>query len=384
MKFNFDEAINRRGTCSVKWDAAQDGVLPMWVADMDFRTAPCIVSALERRARHGIYGYARVPEAFYEALAGWFAKRHAFKIQKEWVLYTTGVVPALSAVIKALTVPGDKVVIQEPVYNCFFSSIKNNGCEILSSNLILKNGVYEMDFEDLEVKLSDPRARVFLLCSPHNPAGRVWTREELKMAGDLCAKHRVTVISDGIHCDLTLNGRRHIPFGSLGEAYLLNSVTCVSPSKSFNLAGLQVADIIAADREIREKIDRALNINEVCQIGPFAIDAQIAAYTEGAQWLDELRVYLQENFDTLKEFIRSELPRLSVVELEATYLPWIDCRALGVPSDQIFKLLYEKGGLWLNSGTMYGSAGEGFVRMNIACPRAMLLEGCERMKIALE
>lgn len=385
MKFDFDRVFERRGTDSVKWDLSKDSeVLAMWVADMDFKTAPAIIEALERRAKSGIFGYALPPEKFYEALIGWFKNRHGADIAREWLLYTTGVVPALSAIIRALTSPGDKVLIQEPVYNCFFSSIRNNGCEIVSSDLKILNGRYEMDFEDLERKLGDPKVKLFILCSPHNPSGRIWTKDELQRAGELCLRHKATLVSDEIHCDLLLGGRRHIPFLSLGGDIAKNSVTCASPSKSFNLAGLHVANIIAQDAELREKIDRALNINEVCEISPFAIDAQIAAYARGAEWLDELLAYLEQNFKFLRNFLRDNLPNLSAMELESTYLPWIDCRKLGLKSEEFSKLLLDKAKLWINPGTLYGKNGEGFVRINIACPRATLREGLERMKGALK
>lgn len=385
MKFDFDRVFERRGTDSVKWDLSKDSeVLAMWVADMDFKTAPAIIEALERRAKSGIFGYALPPEKFYEALIGWFKNRHGADIAREWLLYTTGVVPALSAIIRALTSPGDKVLIQEPVYNCFFSSIRNNGCEIVSSDLKILNGSYEMDFEDLERKLGDPKVKLFILCSPHNPSGRIWTKDELQRAGELCLRHKATLVSDEIHCDLLLGGRRHIPFLSLGGDIAKNSVTCASPSKSFNLAGLHVANIIAQDAELRGKIDRALNINEVCEISPFAIDAQIAAYARGAEWLDELLAYLEQNFKFLRNFLRDNLPNLSAMELESTYLPWIDCRKLGLKSEEFSKLLLDKAKLWINPGTLYGKNGEGFVRINIACPRATLREGLERMKGALK
>lgn len=384
MKFDFDKVFERRGSNSVKWDLSKDSdVLAMWVADMDFKTSPAVIEALEARAKSGIFGYALPPEKFYEALISWFKNRHQAEIEREWLLYTTGVVPALSAIIRALTSEGDKVLIQEPVYNCFFSSIRNNGCEIVSSDLKILSGRYEMDFEDMERKLEDPKVKLFILCSPHNPSGRIWTKRELQRAGELCLKHGVTLVSDEIHCDLLLEGRKHTPFISLGGDIAKNSVTCASPSKSFNLAGLHVANIIAQDAELRGKIDRALNINEVCEISPFAIDAQIAAYTRGAEWLDELLEYLSQNFKFLRNFLRDNLPNLSVMELESTYLPWIDCRKLGLKSEELSKLLLERGKLWINPGTLYGKNGEGFVRINIACPRATLTEGLERMKGAL-
>ncbi|MDR0961329.1 MAG: pyridoxal phosphate-dependent aminotransferase [Mediterranea sp.] len=376
MKPNFDEIIPRRHTHSVKWDAASaDDVLPMWVADMDFRTAPAIIDALEKRVRHGIFGYAKVPEEYYDAVIGWFGRRHKFTIRREWILYTSGVVPAVSAVIKALTVPGDKVIIQTPVYNCFFSSIRNNECEMSDNRLLYHNGVYSVDFDDLEAKASDPRAKLFLLCNPHNPAGRVWTREELQRMGEICLRHGVTIVSDEIHCDLVYDGHTHIPFASLGEEFLQHSVTCSAPSKTFNIAGLQVANIVAADAEIRRKIDRALNVNEVCDINAFAVEALIAAYNEGEKWLDALLPYLYDNYLCLKAFFTEHLPHLPILPLEATYLVWVNCSSLGLSSEAISKLLLEKGKVWVNEGIMYGEAGEGFIRINIATPRENLLKG---------
>ena len=380
MKYNFDEIVPRRNTNSYKWDsAANDDVLPFWVADMDFRTAPPIIDALEKRVQHGVFGYTKVPQAYYDAVTGWFERRHSFTFQKEWTLYTTGVVPALSAIIKALTVPGDKVIIQTPVYNCFFSSIRNNGCEIVSNQLIYKNGTYIIDFDDLEEKAADLRTKLLLLCSPHNPAGRVWSKEELIRIGEICMKNGVFVLSDEIHCDLVYQGYRHIPYASLGDDFLQHSVTCTAPSKTFNLAGLKVANIHAADEYTRNKIDRALNINEVCEISPFAVDALIAAYNGGEEWLEALKAYLHDNYLFLKGFFEKNLPQLPVTQLEATYLVWVDCSILRQSSADIAKMLFEKESVWINAGTMYGAGGENFIRINIACPRELLEKGLRRL-----
>ncbi len=376
--YDFDEIVERRGTSSYKWDSMPaDDVLPMWVADMDFCTAPAVVEALERRVRHGVFGYARVPGAWYDALGGWFERRHGWTIDREHVLTVDGVVPALSAVIKALTEPGDKVIVQTPAYNCFFSSIRNNGCVASESNLVYRDGTYTMDYDDLEARAADPDAKVMLLCSPHNPVGRVWSREELRRAGEICLRHGVVVIADEIHCDLIAPGYTHIPFATLGEEFERGSVTCVAPSKTFNLAGVQVAAIVAANPSIRRRIDRALNINEVGEINVFAVEALIAAYNEGAAWLDELRVYLHENYLCLCRFFESRLPHLRVLPLEGTYLVWIDCKALGIPSAEIAQTLLEKGRLKVNGGTMYGAAGEGFIRINIATRRENVLRALE-------
>lgn len=381
MNYNFDELIPRRGTNSVKWDTAENPeIVPMWVADMDFRTAPAIIDALIKRAQHGIFGYTKVPQAFYEAVKDWFFRRHNFSIQSNWILYTSGVVPALSAVIKALTEPGDKVIIQTPVYNCFFSSIRNNGCEKLENKLIYKNGTYSIDFEDLEEKAMDPKTKLLLLCSPHNPVGRVWTKDELQKIGEICHRNNVIVLSDEIHWDFVYPPHTHIPFGSINKEFLQNSVTCTAPSKTFNIAGLQVASIIAADENIRQRIDKALNINEVCDINVFAVEALIAAYTEGADWIDELKKYLYNNYLYLCEFFREHLPHLSVLPLEATYLVWVDCLDLQQTSLEIAESLLAKENLWVNEGVMYGDAGEGFIRINIATSLGNLKKGLEKIR----
>ena len=383
MKYNFDEITPRRNSNSYKWDSAKDAeVLPMWIADMDFRTAPSVIEALAKRVQHGIFGYTKVPDAYFDAVTGWFERRHGFSFQKEWILFTTGVVPALSAVIKALTSPGDKVIVQQPVYNCFFSSIRNDMCEMVSNDLTYKDGTYSIDFDDLEEKASDPQAKLLLLCSPHNPAGRVWTREELTKIGDICFRNNVIVVSDEIHCDLTYPGHTFIPFASVSEKFLYNSVTCSAPSKTFNIAGLQVANIFAADEEMRKKIDKALNVNEVCEINAFAVEALIAAYNEGEEWLDELRQYLYSNYIYLKDFFTQHLPQFTILPLEATYLVWVDCSSLGLSSAEVTKKLLDNEKLWVNEGTIYGAAGEGFIRLNIACPRELLVQGLDKIKKA--
>ena len=385
MKYNFDEIIPRRGTNSYKWDSAGDAdVLPMWVADMDFRTAPSVVEALKRRVEHGIFGYVRVPDAYYAAVTNWFARRHDWQIEKEWIIYTTGVVPALSAVIKALTAPGDKVMVQTPVYNCFFSSIRNNGCGMIANPLIYRNGTYQIDFADLEQKAADPSVKVLLLCNPHNPAGRVWTKQELTRIGDICIRNNVWVVADEIHCELVFPGHTYIPFASISQEFLMHSVTCTSPSKAFNLAGLQIANIISADTDIRTKIDKAININEVCDVNPFGVEALMAAYNDGEEWLEELKQYLFANYNYLRVYFEEYLPEFPVATLEGTYLVWADCSVLNQSSDETVKTLLEKEKLWVNEGSLYGEAGEGFIRINIACPRQQLIEGLNRLRRALK
>ncbi|WP_447642713.1 MULTISPECIES: MalY/PatB family protein [Chitinophagaceae] len=381
MQYDFDKAITRRNSSSQKWDLATDAdVLPMWVADMDFQTAQPILDALERKVKHGIFGYAKVPSAYYESVINWMERRHDFSVQREWILPTTGVIPALTAIIRALLQPEEKVIVQTPVYNGFFPAIHNNDCSVYCSDLIYQNGSYTIDFDDLENKLQEPEVKLLLLCNPHNPAGRVWTRDELTKVGELCLRYGKLMISDEIHCDLVYDGYRHVPFASISDAFLQNSITCTSPSKSFNLAGLQVANIFVADKDIRTKIYRALHQNTVADISPFAIEGLIAAYNESEDWLQQLLAYLHDNYQYTKDFFAQQLPQFPVLQLEATYLVWIDCSVLQKTSKEIGKILYHEGKVWINEGTMYGEAGNGFIRLNIACPRSILEEGLNRMK----
>ena len=381
MKYDFDEIIDRRETNCVKWDSAENpDVLPMWVADMDFRAAPAIIEAVRRRVDHGIFGYTRVPQSYYDAVTGWFSRRHGWNIDNNWIIYTSGVVPALSAIIKALTVPGDKVLIQTPVYNCFFSSIRNNGCEIMESPLVYADNTYSIDFEDLECKASDPKVKAMILCNPHNPAGRVWSRDELIRIGEICIRHDVVVIADEIHCELVMPGYEYTPFASISEEFSRHSVSCVSPSKAFNIAGLQIANIVCADAWRRAEIDRAININEVCDVNPFGVIALQAAYNECAEWLDQLLEYIHGNYEYMRSFCEEHLPDFPITKLEGTYLVWMDCRKFGLSSAELEKRLIEVAGLWLNAGTMYGQDGEGFMRWNIACPRARMIEGLKRFE----
>lgn len=392
MNYNFDKIVPRRGTNSYKWDTPhEDGVLPMWVADMDFRTAPAIIEALQKRVEHGIFGYTKVPEAYYTAVVRWFRNRHDWTIEPDWILYTIGVVPAVSAVIKALTKPGDKVIVQTPVFNCFFSSIRNNGCVVDSNLLIYKDNTYTIDFDDLERRAADPKAKVLLLCNPHNPVGRVWRRDELERIGRICLKNGVFVISDEIHCELTYNGHDYTPFASISKAFRHNSVTCLSPSKAFNIAGLQIANIISDNEELRRRIDKAININEVCDVNPFGVIATIAAYNESGEWLDELRNYLWENYLYVKRFFSEQLPQYPVLPLEGTYLVWVNFlapRKIFQAQEKIseaaanFFLAAEK--LMVSPGDLYGEGGDGFIRLNIACPRILLQEGLARLKRGVE
>lgn len=383
MEYDFSRPTERRGTDSYKWDSAPEAdIIPLWVADMDFETFPAITEALQRRVAHGIFGYTRVPEAYYEAVCNWFGKRHGWHINREDIIYTSGVVPAVSAVIKALTLPGDQVIVQGPVYNCFFSSIRNNGCETVSNSLIYNKEElrYEIDFDDLERKLAHERARLMLLCNPHNPGGRVWTRDELTRVAELCHKYGVRVVSDEIHCELTLYDNEYVPFGSLPDELSHGSITCCSPSKAFNTAGLQIANIVCRDAEVRNRIDRAININEVCDVNPFGVIALQAAYSdEGYEWLTQLRAYISSNYDLLRERFARELPKCKVMRMEGTYLAWIDCSELHISSDEIEEMLMHENKVWVNAGSMYGTEGAAFIRVNMACTSELLNEGITRI-----
>lgn len=383
MEYDFSRPTERRGTDSYKWDSAPEAdIIPLWVADMDFETFPCITEALQRRVAHGIFGYTRVPEAYYEAVCNWFGKRHGWHINREDIIYTSGVVPAVSAVIKALTLPGDQVIVQGPVYNCFFSSIRNNGCEMVSNSLIYNKEElrYEIDFDDLERKLAHERARLMLICNPHNPGGRVWTRDELTRVAELCRKYGVRVVSDEIHCELTLYDNEYVPFGSLPDELSHGSITCCSPSKAFNTAGLQIANIVCRDAEVRNRIDRAININEVCDVNPFGVIALQAAYSdEGYEWLTQLRAYISSNYDLLRERFARELPKCKVMRMEGTYLAWIDCSELHISSDEIEEMLMHENKVWVNAGSMYGTEGAAFIRINMACTSELLNEGITRI-----
>lgn len=385
MIYNFDEIIPRRNTNSVKWDeATQDDIIPLWVADMDFRVLPQITEALRQRVDHGVFGYTHVPDSYYESVIRWFKDRHGLQgVKPSDIIYTSGVVPAISAIVRGLTLPGDKVLVQTPVYNCFFSSIRNQGCLVEENHLVYKNNTYVVDWDDFERKCADSRVRIFLLCNPHNPAGRVWKKEELQRMGEICQKHDVFVISDEIHCELVMPGNEYTPFASLSDDFLKNSATCVAPTKAFNIAGLQIANIIVKDRTKRERIDRAINIHEVCDVNPFGVIATEAAYTEeGAEWLRQLNTYLFANYRFLCDFFSKHFPSLEVVKLEGTYLVWVDCSSLGKSSTEIVNNLYRHG-VWMNDGVMYGENQGAFIRINIACPRKILEEGLLRMEKAL-
>lgn len=381
MKYGFDTLINRRSTNSLKWDVAGNE-LPMWVADMDFETAPCIRQAIQARAAHGVFGYTVIPDSWYRAYQGWWNERHHFTMKKEWLVFCAGVVPALSSIVRKLITPGEKVLIQTPVYNIFFNSIINNSRQVLECPLKY-DGEYHVDFRDLEQKLSDPQTSLMILCNPHNPAGKIWDQDTLAQIGVLAAKHHVTVVSDEIHCDLTAPGCGYIPYASVSKTCRENSITCMAPTKSFNLAGLQTSAVMIPNENLRHKVWRALNTDEVAEPNAFAVDAAVAAYTKGMDWLDNLRVYLEDNKQTVRDFVAEHLPHIKVVPSEATYLLWLDCTKTAGYAPEAARFIREKTGLYLSEGSQYGGNGAHFLRMNIACPRPLLQDGLSRLKEGL-
>ncbi|PIK20138.1 MalY/PatB family protein [Prevotella intermedia] len=380
-KYNFDELVNRRGTNSVKWDEEkEDGIIPLWVADMDFLAAPAIRRAVEERAKHGVFGYAIVGDSYYAAITNWFKRRHNWAIERDWIIYTTGVIPAISATIHALAMPGEKVLIQTPVYNCFYSCIRNQGLRVLESPLKREGDTYVVDWDDFEAKCADKKTTLFLLCNPHNPAGRVWTKDELARMNEICMRHDVKVISDEIHCELIMPGYVFTPFATVNADCQRNSVVFNSPTKNFNIAGLQIANIICADKEWYRRIDRAINIFEVCDVNPFGPLALEAAYNESEDWIDELMPYIADNYALLKDTFAKEVPSYEVLKLEGTYLAWVDIRKSGLTANALTEKLLREGKVQVNSGVIYSkNDGEGYIRINLACPRTTLQEGLKRI-----
>lgn len=382
MKYDFDTPTDRRGTYSLKWNVAENK-LPMWVADMDFQTAPEIMDALKRRLEQGVFGYSIIPEEWKEAYIHWWKERHHFVMDSGWLIFCTGVVPVISSIVRKITTPAEKVLVQTLVYNVFFNSILNNGRQVLQNPLHYQDGIYGIDFEDMEKKLSDPQTTLMILCNPHNPTGQIWDMPTLERIGALCAKHHVVVISDEIHCDLTDPGTDYIPFASVSEECRENSITCIAPTKAFNLAGLQTAAVSVPNEILRHKVWRALNTDEVTEPNAFAVEAAIAAFTKGADWLDELRKYLLENKKIAASFIKKEIPDIRLLPSQATYLLWLDLSRLIGYTGLAADFLRTKTGLYLSKGSQYGGNGENFLRMNIACPRSLLEDGLERLKKGL-
>ena len=382
MTYDFDTPVDRRGTDSLKWDVAE-GELPMWVADMDFQTAPEIRQALMERMAHGVFGYSVVPERWYDAYIQWWKTRHGYTMERDWLIFCTGVVPAISSIVRKLTTPAEKVLIQTPVYNIFFNSILNNGRQVLESPLRYDGEAYGIDFADLEEKLSDPQTTLMILCNPHNPVGKIWDAETLRRIGALCKKYNVVVVSDEIHCDLTDPGTGYVPFASVSEECRENSITCIAPTKAFNMAGLQTAAVSVPNPVLRHKVWRGLNTDEVAEPNAFAVEAAVAAFTRGGGWLDALRSYLYGNKQRAAEFIHEELPSIHLVPSQATYLLWLDCGRLGMSGEEIAETIRRETGLYLSEGSQYGSTGENFLRLNIACPRTVLEDGLRRLKAGI-
>lgn len=381
MEFQFHERINRRNTGSLKWDVQEDE-LPMWVADMDFQTAPEITNSIMERAKQGVFGYTIVTDEWYHAYQSWWSKRHHFEIKKEWLVFCTGVVPAISSIIRKVTTVGENVVVMTPVYQVFFNSILHNGRNVLENHLRYNGREYEIDFTDLEEKLSNPQTSLLILCNPHNPVGKLWDKDTLNRIGNLCSKYQVLVLSDEIHCDLTKPGMEYTPFAAVSDNCRRISMTCVSPTKTFNLAGIQTAAVIIPDENLRNKVSRGLNTDEVAEPNVFAAIAPIAAFTCGGEWLDALQKYLWDNRMFAEEYIKKELKGISPVSANATYLLWLDCRNVIGSSTELCRFIRSNSGLYLSDGKEYHN-GEGFLRMNLACPRQQLEDGLNRLKESL-
>lgn len=383
MKYNFDKWAGTQNKESVKW-SYKEGYLPMGIADMDFETLPEIKEAIIERASRDIFGYSILQDDYKPALINWYEKNHNWEIKEEWLCISPGVSPAIGITIRALANPGDKVILQTPVYPPFFGEITHNGCSIVNNPLILDDQGYHIDFDDLEEKAKDVRVKLLLLCNPHNPVGRVWTREELKRLGDICLKHNVIVIADEIHGDLVYKGNKYIPFASISEEFARNSITCTAPSKTFNLAGIQVSNIIIPDLKLRTEYEIGRHNIGISRLNVFASSACTAAYIHGAGWLKEAMEYIEENKDFAIDYIRKNLPQIKVHEPEGTYMLWLDFRSLGLTDEQLHTLIFNEARLVLNEGHTFGSGGEGFQRMNIACTRAIIKEALERIKKVLD
>jgi cystathionine beta-lyase len=387
--YSFDEIVNRKNTCSSKWDGTdnffqKENLLPMWIADMDFLSPQPIIEAIINRAKCGVYGYTFLPNTYYSAVINWFQRRHNWTIEKKWIYYAPGVLPGLSFAVQAFSKPGDKIIVQNPIYTPFYSIIKNNDCKRLLNPLNLSNGRYTMDLRDLKRKVKDPRVKIMILCNPHNPTGRVWTKEELTDLGEICLENQILVITDEIHCDLVYPGYKYIPFASISKDFAQNSITCTAPSKTFNLPSLKVANIIIPNPKLRSKYNKIRQRNHITNPNYIVSAVTEAAYNECEDWLEELILYIKENLEFLKNFIQSNLPEVKVIEPEGTYLVWLDFRELGLESKELSKILFEKAKVALWEGQLFGKGGKGFERINIACPRSILSEGLDRIAKAIK
>ncbi|NHJ39826.1 MAG: pyridoxal phosphate-dependent aminotransferase [Asgard group archaeon] len=389
-KYNFDEIIDRQETYSVKWDSefmekhfGTGDLLPLWVADMDFKAPDVLLDAMKRRVEHGIFGYTLVKEPYYLSIINWFKRRHNWHIEKDWIKICPGVVPAINFIIQGFSKPGDNIIIQEPVYYPFASSIKNNGRVVINNDLVLKEDHYKINFKDLEEKCKQSRTKIFILCSPHNPIGRVWTKNELKELGDICIDNNVLVIADEIHCDLIFEGHKHIPFASISKKFADNSITCIAPSKTFNVAGLKASNVIIPNKKMCEEFTTVTSNASIRGLSIFGYLATEVVYNECEEWLEELLIYLWNNYLFLKEFFEKNMPSVKIFDLEGTYLPWIDFRALGIESKILDEIIKKDAKVGLDDGAMFGESGAGFQRINIACPKSLLQESLQRIYEAI-
>ena len=390
MKYNFDEVIDRKNTDSMKWSASyleqhfgSADCVPLWVADMDFRTAQPVIDAVTERAGHGIYGYALAGDEFYEAVIKWQKRRNGWEVKKEWIVFSPGVVPALWHIVRTFCSPGEKVILQSPVYYPFYKVIEDNGCQVINNRLINNGGRYEMNFEELERQAEDSSVKMMILCSPHNPVGRVWTKEELRRVSEICFANDVLLVSDEIHSDLVFRPNVHTPAASLSEELMMNTITCMAPSKTFNLAGVQVSEVIVPDRRLRRKLAGSLKSAGVMP-NVFGLAAQTAAYNEGEEWLEQLLEYLAGNLDFMENFITSELPEVKFRRPEGTYLAWLDFSGYGFTTEELQNRMKNKAGVALDDGYIFGDGGEPCQRINFACPRSVLIKAMERLRKGVE
>lgn len=378
MQSPFDEMIDRSFSGSMKW-TIKDGELPMWVADMDFQTAPVIKEALAKRVEHGVFGYHVVSDEWYDSIITWWKNRHHVTFEKEWLIFCTGVVPAISSIVRRMTSVHENILVLTPVYNIFFNSIKNNGREVVEHHLTYDNGSYQIDFEQLELQLSNPQTTMMIFCNPHNPTGNLWDRETLMRIGELCYKHHVLVVSDEIHCDLCDPGYEYVAFSSVSEICAQNSITCIAPTKAFNIAGLQTAAVVIPNPYIRARVERGLNTDEIAEPNAFAIEASVAAFTKGEAWLKELNQYIYENKKFVQSYLHEQLPAITIIESHATYLLWLDCHRITENAKELAAWIRNTTGLILSEGEQYGSNGFTFLRMNVACPKARVEDGLQRL-----
>ena len=388
VTYDFDRIVDRRNTDCLKYDfAVQRGrpkdVLPFWVADMDFSIAQEIEDALVKRCQHGIFGYSEATDGYFAALQNWYLKHFNWQVQRPWLIKTPGVVFALAMAVKAFTEPGDGVLVQQPVYYPFTEVIRDNDREVVNAPLALVNGHYEIDFADLEQKLANPKVKLMFLCSPHNPVGRVWTKEELLKVGDLCLKYNVITVSDEIHSDFVWDDNVHTPFATLGEEYQQNCIVCTAPSKTFNLAGLQVSNIFIPNQKLRRAFRKQIDAAGYSQLNTLGLVACQAAYTYGEEWLTQVKAYIRSNITFVDDYLKQNLPQIKMLPIEGTYLVWLDCSALGMTADEREQWLWHEAKLWLHGGGIFGVEGEPYERINVACPRATLLKGLEQLKAAV-